>query len=106
MMEIVYQIMCPDKNKIFTFTDGNSRNVIFIIKNIEGGLFKVNENINEVIVITPNEYVKLNGEGKLEDVSYNNEIKEECYYGNLNIGKIWTKDDEKICLKFMMMVMI
>ena len=92
---IVYQIICPDKNEIFSFTDRNSGNVIVIIKNIEGGLFKVNENINEVIVFTPNEYVKLNGEGKLEDVLYNNEIKGGCYYGDLNVGKIWTKHDEE-----------
>ena len=94
---IIYEIVSPDKNKIYVFKD-TSDNVIILIKNANGSIIKVEPNKEEVLIMGYSEVAKF-GEDK---GALNNEIFAEknahsagMYMCDFEKGRIYTIDDEQ-----------
>ena len=94
---IIYEIVSPDKNKIYVFRDP-SDNVIILIKNVNGSIIKVEPNKEEVLIMGYSEVAKF-GEDKN---SLDNEIFAEknahsagMYMCDFEKGRIYTIDDEQ-----------
>ena len=94
---IVYEIICPDRNKIYVFKD-TSDNAIILIMNIDGGIMKINPNNEDVTIISPSEVEKF-GEDKsgldAEIFAEKNAHKAGIYNVDFTKGRIYTIDDEQ-----------
>ena len=98
---IIYEIVSPDKNKIYVFKD-TSDNVIILIINVNGSIIKVEPNKEEVLIMGYSEVAKF-GEDKS---SLYNEIFAEknthnpgMYFCDFEKGRIYTIDDENKMMK-------
>ena len=92
---IIYQVLLPDKNEIILFKDENDKNITIIYNN-DGGVFKVDSNNNDILIISPSEIYKYNSLSQFENIIYG-DIKERkggLYTVDFNEGKIFTVDDE------------
>ena len=94
---ILYEVVCPDRNKVYVFKN-NDNNAIILISHIDGSFIKVDPMNNEAIIISPTEVLKY-GEN---DVSLNNDLTSDktkrrpgLYTVDFNDGKIFTVDSEQ-----------
>ena len=94
---IIYEIVSPDKNKIYVFKD-TSDNVIILVMNVNGSIIKIEPNKEEVLIMGYSEVAKL-GEDKN---ALDNEIFAEknahsagMYMCDFEKGRIYTIDDEQ-----------
>ena len=94
---IIYEIVSPDKNKIYVFKDTSDK-VIILIKNVNGSILKVDPNNEEVLIMGYSEVNKF-GEDK---TALDNEIfaEKNCHNAGMYVcdfekGRIYTNDDEQ-----------
>ena len=93
---IIYQVLLADKNEIILYKEQNDKNVTIIFNN-DGGVFKVDSDKNDILILSPNERNKYHSFTDFENVIYG-EIKDRkggLYTVDLNEGKIFTIDDEE-----------
>ena len=93
---IIYQVLLADKNEIILYKDQNDKNVTIIFNN-DGGVFKVDSDKNDILILSPSERNKYHSFTDFENVIYG-EIKDRkggLYTVDLNEGKIFTIDDEE-----------
>ena len=94
---IIYEVVCPDRNRIYVFKD-TSDNAIILIMNIDGGIIKIDPNNEEVIILSPSEVAKF-GEDKNgldgEIFAEKNSHKAGTYNVDFANGRIFTVDDEQ-----------
>ena len=94
---IVYEIVSPDKNKIYVFKDA-SDNVIILVKNIDNSIIKIEPGKEEVLIMGNNEVGKF-GEDKnaldAEIFAEKNAHSAGMYMCDFEKGRIYTIDDEQ-----------
>ena len=94
---IIYEIVCPDRNKIYVFKD-ISDNAIILIMNIDGGIIKIDPNNEDVVIISPSEMEKFaNNKKDLDNEIFadKNNHKAGIYNVDFTNGRIYTIDDEQ-----------
>ena len=94
---IVYEIVSPDKNKIYVFKD-TLDNVIILVKNVDGSIIKIEPNQQEVLIMGNSEVNKF-GEDKnaldAEIFAEKNAHSSGMYLCDFDKGRIYTIDDEQ-----------
>ena len=94
---VIYEVVCPDRNKIYVFKD-TSDNSIILIMNMDGGIIKIDPNNEDVVIISPAEVGKF-GDDKngldAEIFAEKNMHKPGMYNVDFSNGRIYTIDDEK-----------
>ena len=94
---IIYEIVSPDKNKIYVFKDLNN-NVIILVKNIDNSIIKIEPNKAEVLIMGSSEVNKF-GEDKnaldAEIFAEKNAHSAGMYICDFDKGRIYTIDDEQ-----------
>jgi len=94
---IIYEIVCPDRNKIYVFKD-TSDNAVILVMNVDGGILKIDPNNEDVLIISPSEVEKF-GEDKngldSEIFAEKNAHKSGMYNVDFTKGRIYTIDDEQ-----------
>ena len=94
---VIYEVVCPDRNKIYVFKD-TSDNAIILIMNIDRGIIKIDPNNEDVVIISPVEVDKF-GENKKEldeeIFAEKNSHKPGIYNVDFTNGRIYTIDDEQ-----------
>ena len=94
---IIYEIVSPDKNKIYVFKD-LSDNVIILVKNVDNSIIKIEPSKEEVLIIGSSEVAKL-GEDKnaldVEIFAEKNAHSACMYICDFEKGRIYTVDDEQ-----------
>ena len=94
---IVYEVVSPDKNKIYVFKD-TSDNVIILVKNVDGSIIKIEPNQQEVLIMGNSEVNKF-GEDKnaldSEIFAEKNAHSPGMYLCDFDKGRIYTIDDEQ-----------
>ncbi len=93
---VVYEVVCPDRNRIYVFKD-TSDNAIILIMNIDGGIIKIDPNNEDVVVISPSEVGKFGEKEQLdaEIFAEKNAHKPGMYIVDFTKGRIYTVDDEQ-----------
>ena len=94
---IIYEIVSPDKNKIYVFKDV-SDNVVILIKNVNGSIIKVEPNKEEVLILGYSEVDKLSKDPSAltaEIFSVKSEHSPGMYICDFDKRRIYTIDDEQ-----------
>ena len=94
---VIYEVVCPERNRIYVFKD-TSDNAIILIMNIDGGIIKIDPSNEDVVILSPSEVGKF-GEKKdeldAEIFSEKNAHKPGMYNVDFTKGRIFTIDDEQ-----------
>ena len=94
---IVYEVICPDRNKIYVFKD-TSDNAIILIMNVDGGIIKIDPNNEDVAILSPSELEKFGDDKNALDAEIfaeKNSHKAGIYNVDFSKGRIYTVDDEQ-----------
>ena len=94
---IIYEVVSPDKNKIYVFKD-TSDSVIILSKNLDGSIIKVEPSKNEVLIMSHSEVAKFADDKNRLDAEIfaeKNAHNAGMYICDFDKGRIYTIDNEQ-----------